>query len=227
MTIAPVDQVERPNAEVVIPPRRKSVPTFVEPPMPARRLNPQQISAATDSELMAAVIAQDQHALEEIYKRNGGAVFGLCVRVLGDRSAAEDIAQEIFLKLWQEPLRFDAQRGSLKTFLQKQAHSRCIERFRSESARQRREDSFGRESDIANLEGEVLASIQSVDVKNALLKLDEQERQAIVLAYYGGFSYREVAQKLGTPEGTIKSRIRLGLRKLSETLDSDGMGVRS
>ena len=226
MTIAPVDQVERPKAEVVMPLRRKSMPTFLQPPMPDRRLSPQQISEATDSELVAAVARKDQTALEEIYKRNSAAVFGLCSRLLGDRGAAEDIAQEIFVRLWNEPQRFDAERGSLRTYLQKQAHSRSIEKIRSESARQRREDSYGRQYDSEKLETEVLASIQLVDIKHALLQLDEQEREAIVLAYYGGLSYREVATRLLVPEGTIKSRIRIGLRKLAEFLNPDGTEVR-
>ena len=153
-------------------------------------------------------------------------MFGLSRRVLNDDAFAEDVTQEIFLRLWNEPRRFDAERGTLRSYLNRQSHSRSIERVRSEEARRRREDrSFDtRESDPAATESEVLASIDSERIRGALGSLDAKERQVIVLAYYGGRSYRDVAVALGLPEGTVKSQMRSGLRRLSTILEDDGLG---
>jgi RNA polymerase sigma-70 factor (ECF subfamily) len=145
--------------------------------------------------------------------------------VLADDALAEDITQDLFLRLWNEPDRFDEQRGTLRSFLQRQAHSRSVERVRSEEARRRREDrSLALDVDpLENLESQVMSSIDSDRIRDALSALDADDRRAIVLAYYGGISYREVATRLGLPEGTVKSRIRAGLRRLSSMLDDGGL----
>lgn len=171
---------------------------------------------STDVELMQAIVARDEDALAEVYRRHGGAVFGLCSRLLADASLAEDITQELFLRLWNEPNRFDPARGALRSYLQRQAHSRSIERIRSEEARRRREErAQPSEVIVDDLEARVISSIDSAALGDAMSKLDPNDRQAIALAYFGGLSYREVAVRLGQPEGTIKSRIRSGLRRLS------------
>lgn len=175
---------------------------------------------ASDSELVAGVARRDQAAVAEIYRRHGGAVFGLSRRVLGDEGLAEDITQDVFIRLWNEPQRFDATRGTLRSFLQRQAHSRSIERVRSEEARRRREDRTSAQdvTAIAELEADVLQSIEAARVRVALDRLASTEREAIVAAYFGGRSYREVAVALGVPEGTVKSRIRSGLSTLATLL---------
>jgi RNA polymerase sigma-70 factor (ECF subfamily) len=175
---------------------------------------------ASDTDLVAGVARLDQSALAEIYRRHGGAVFGLSRRVLGDEGLAEDITQEVFVRLWNEPQRFDATRGTLRSFLQRQSHSRSIERVRSEEARRRREDRTSAldATSVAELESEVLRSIDADRVRAALDRLAPPEREAIIAAYFGGRSYREVAVALGVPEGTVKSRIRSGLSTLSTLL---------
>lgn len=193
-------------------------------PMSARSSTAQVSPETTDAELIAGVAARNEAALAEIYRRHGGAVFGLSARLLADRALAEDITQELFLRLWNEPHRFDPRRGALRSFLQRQAHSRSIERIRSEEARRRRE---GRaqtfeEAEPQDLEASVMATIESERVAEALASLESHDRTAIVLAYFGGLSYREVAVRLGQPEGTIKSRIRTGLRRLAEAVGDDG-----
>lgn len=184
--------------------------------------SPLVVDAATsDADLVTAVTGRQEPALAEIYRRHGGAVFGLSQRVLGDGALAEDVTQEVFLRLWKEPERFDPTRGSLRSFLQRQAHSRSIERIRSEEARRRREDRsvlLDRDS-VAELEADVLRSIESARVRAALDHLPANERDVIVAAYFGGHSYREVARSLELPEGTVKSRIRSGLTRLSALLD--------
>lgn len=186
-------------------------------------------AAWSDHELVLAVVERDHRALEEIHRRHGGAVFGLSRRVLADEALAEEISQEVFLRLWTEPHRFDVGRGSLRSFLQRQAHSRSIERVRSEEARRKREDRAERIDVriVTDVEAEVAATLRSDAVRDALATLDPSERQAILLAYFGGHSYREVAGLLGAPEGTVKSRIRSGLNRLADQLvDMHGGGSR-
>lgn len=187
-----------------------------------------QLKDLDDASLVAAVGRSDERALQELYERHGGAVYGLARRVLIDADRAEEVVQEVFLRLWNEPERFDPARGKLRSFLNRQAHSRAVERVRSEEARRRREQRHDRENvDPAyDVEIEAWELIRSELVRDALDELSEAERQAITLAYFGGHTYREVAVMLDLPEGTIKSRIRLGLNKLADKLEATGLGAR-
>lgn len=182
-----------------------------------------------DADLVTAVARSDQLALQELYTRHGAAVYGLARRVLVDAERAEEVVQEVFLRLWNEPGRFDPARGALRSFLNREAHSRAIERVRSEEARRRREERHEREraEPPRDVEVEAWELIRSALVKEAMAELSEGERQAITLAYYGGRTYREVAVELDQPEGTIKSRIRIGLTKLADKLEATGLGVSS
>ena len=183
---------------------------------------PQFGPQSSDEELVVAVAQGHPPALELIYQRHGGPIYALARRVLVDDSLAEEVVQEVFLKLWQEPERFDPQRGALRSFLYRQAHSRAVERIRAEEARRRREDRHDRENLRMpdDLETEAWQLIRSELVKEAVAELSEGEREAITLAYFGGKSYREVATQLDVPEGTIKGRIRLGLGKLADHLEA-------
>ena len=183
---------------------------------------------ASDSGDLGGILQRDQAALARIYDRLGNAVYGLSRQVLKDDGLAQDVTQEIFLRLWNEPQRFDPERGSLRSFLLREAHSRSIERVRSEEARRQRESrSEFRDRPVPlDIEDDVLRSLTSNEVRNALSQLPEGERSAIVLAYYGGHSYREVASVLGAPEGTVKSRIRSGLLKLSSLLNDEELGAK-
>jgi RNA polymerase sigma-70 factor (ECF subfamily) len=183
-------------------------------------------STSSDRDLVDGLRTKAETALAEIYTRHGGAVFGLSRRVLNDDSLAEDVTQEIFLRLWNEPQRFDAERGTLRSYLNRQSHSRSIERVRSEEARRSREDRSVESDNLVStaIEPEVLASIESERIRSALDRLDQKERRVIVLAYYGGHSYREVAAHLGLPEGTVKSQMRTGLQRMSVLLDDGQPG---
>ena len=174
----------------------------------------------SDEELVGAVAQGHPPALELIYQRYGGPIYVLARRVLVDDSLAEEVVQEVFLKLWQEPERFDPQRGALRSFLYRQAHSRAVEWIRAEEARRRREDRHDRENLRMpdDLETEAWQLIRSELVKEAVAELSEGEREAITLAYFGGKSYREVAALLDVPEGTIKSRINRARNLLREVL---------
>jgi RNA polymerase sigma-70 factor (ECF subfamily) len=175
--------------------------------------------------LVLAVARFDQAALAEVYRRHAGAVFALARRIVVDTGTAEEVLQEVLLKLWSQPDRFDPARGSLRSFLLTQAHSRAVDIARSSGARRRREETEVRRTAQAgyDLEREVWDLAMAEHVRDALATLAEGERASIELAYFGGYTYREVAEILGEPEGTVKSRIRVGLQRLRAALHAAGI----
>jgi RNA polymerase sigma-70 factor (ECF subfamily) len=174
----------------------------------------------SDAQLVVAIGRFSDAALAEAYRRHAGAVLGLARRVTGNATEAEDVAQEVFLRLWREPGRFDANRGALRSFLLAQTHGRAVDVVRSRTARQRREDKDARATAHAgyDLEREVWDLAMADQVTQALSRLPADERRAIEMAYFQGHTYRQVAVLLAQPEGTIKSRIRNGLRKMQQSL---------
>lgn len=181
-------------------------------------------AAAEDALAIAGVRAGDERALREVYDRYARAMVGVAVRVLQDRTLAEDVVQTVFVRLWTAPDRFDPDRGPLRSYLFRETQSRAIDRVRAEEARRAREQRDQREqvADAPDTEREVLARLRSERVREAMATLTEGERDAIALAYFSGRTYREVATELDVPEGTVKSRIRLGLAKLADRLEASG-----
>ena len=182
---------------------------------------------AGDAALVVAIGRWREDALAEVYRRHGGAAFALARRLLYDRQLAEEVLQEVFLRLWNTPERFDPERGSLRAYLLAQTHGRAVDLLRSETARRRREEREARESTVFgdDIEREVIDLTVSEKVKEVVAGLPTDERQAIELAYFGGHTYRQVAVMLEAPEGTVKSRIRSGLRRLRKDLAEAGVGV--
>jgi RNA polymerase sigma-70 factor (ECF subfamily) len=187
------------------------------------------LTTASDGALVVAIGRWRQDALAEAYRRHAGAVFGLAGRVVGDRVLAEEVVQEVFLRLWDQPDRFDPERGSLRSYLLAQCHGRSVDLVRSEQARRHREEREHRQRAEGgyDLEHEVWDLAVAEQVRHALADLPPDERRAIELAYFGGHTYREVAVLLGQPEGTVKSRIRAGLGRLRLGLTDAGVGGRS
>jgi len=182
-------------------------------------------SSASDASLVVAIGRYKQAALAEAYRRHAGSVYGLAKRLLLDHAQSEEIVQEVFLRLWNEPDRFDPDRGSLRSFLLAQTHGRAVDALRSNMARRRREDrdAFMTADAGYDLDREVWDMTLATQVRTALGDLQEGERAAIEMAYFGGLTYREVAQQLGEAEGTVKSRIRIGLKRLRTNLQADGV----
>jgi RNA polymerase sigma factor (sigma-70 family) len=169
-----------------------------------------------DARLYARPLSRDVAALAETYDQFAPTVFGVALRVTNDRRAAQDVTQDVLLHLWRRPERFDSGRGGLRPWPATIAHNRSVDWMRRDEAARGRD-----QCDLAMiLAGEVPdvdvhAWMTAQRVRMALSSLPECEHTAIRLAYFDGLTYRQMAAELDVPEGTIKSRIRSGLRRLS------------
>jgi RNA polymerase sigma-70 factor, ECF subfamily len=161
--------------------------------------------------------AGDEEAIAEVFDRYAPFLYGLARRVTGERGSAEDVVQEVVTTLWTHPERYDPARGTLRAFLGVQAHRRAVDAVRRDVRRNARENRLqaltppGR--DAAPDESDSLGLVDAV--RQAIGRLPAAQRRAVELAYFEGFSQRELASALGIPEGTAKSRLRLAQTKLS------------
>ena len=181
---------------------------------------------ASDAAVVVAIGRWRQDALAEAYRRHAGAVFALSRRLLIDPGMAEEVVQEVFLRLWNQPEKFDPERGSLRAFLLAQTHGRSVDVLRAETSRRRREERDARQTAESgyDIEREVMDLSMADQVNEVMATLPIDERRAIELAYFGGHTYRQVAVMLDQPEGTVKSRIRSGLRRMRDQLMDAGVG---
>ena len=180
-----------------------------------------------DAELALRLVDQDPNALHDAYREYGHRVYRVAYGLLRREELAQDVTQEVFVRLWKRPERYDSTRGALSSFLQLDAHGRSVDLIRSEEARAKREIASERMSSNHQdgPEEEAMKRITSDRVRRALDELKEAERGPIAMAFYLGYSYRKVAEVLGVPEGTVKSRIRSGMAKLRETLGTEIAGI--
>jgi RNA polymerase sigma-70 factor (ECF subfamily) len=183
------------------------------------------IEQASDANLVVAIGRWHEPALAEVYRRHGGSVHALARRVIRSTPAAEEVTQEVFLDLWHHPEKFDPQRGTLRSYLLTRTHGKSVDLIRSESSRTRREERTVRETATAgyDLEHQVWDLAVAEQVRQAMDELPEELRRPIELAYFGGYTYRDVAELLEAPEGTVKSRIRTGLLRLRASLAERGV----
>jgi RNA polymerase sigma-70 factor, ECF subfamily len=180
----------------------------------------QQVS---DEDLLLAVARGDQAAFADLFDRFGGSVFGVVKRVVRDPSQSEEVTQEVLVEVWRTATRFDPVRGTAQTWILTMAHRRAIDRVRSEQASRDRTDRIGvrdRSRPFDEVAEAVELRFEHQQVRDSLTALTELQREAVELAYYGGYTYREVAELLDTPLGTVKTRMRDGLIRLR-----DAMGV--
>ncbi|MEU6574547.1 sigma-70 family RNA polymerase sigma factor [Streptomyces sp. NPDC046805] len=172
-------------------------------------------------ELLVLVAGGDQRAFEELYGLVSGPVFGLVRRVVRDPAQSEEVAQEVLLELWRCAARFDPGRGSALSWILTLAHRRAVDRVRSARAagmREQREARRAHAPAFDQVSEEVEAGLEREWVRRCLDRLTALQRQSVTLAYYDGYTYREVAERLSLPLGTVKTRMRDGLTRLRECL---------
>ncbi len=174
----------------------------------------------SDTELLHAVARGDEQALAQLYDRYRLILFGLLLRILHSREEAEDVLQEVFLQVWKRAPDFDEERGRAFTWLVTLARSRAIDRLRALGSRERAANEATREATdlVSDAESDAIRSEQSAVVRNALAELPEEQKKALLLAYFEGLTQTEIATRLGAPLGTVKTRMRSGMIKLREVL---------
>lgn len=187
--------------------------------MVARQTN----DRAEDEELSQRLLARDEAALRVVIGRYSASVYGLARRVITDPALAEEVAQDAFVALWRRPGAYDPARGSLNTFLCGIARNKAIDLIRRQESYKAKDALMTQEGSTSGSSAESEQLEQQHDVRQALGALPHPQREVIVLAYFGGRTYREAAVELGLPEGTVKTRMRAGLTRLRELLSKEGV----
>ena len=176
-----------------------------------------------DRALVALDTEGDGGALEALFGRYGRACFGLARRILADEQFAQDVVQEVFLTVWRDASRFDASRGGFPTWLLSMTHHKAVDAVRrEENLRKRRSSSEvleTRESEAPRVDDAVWSLLRRERVREVLATLPEPQREALTLAYFGGYTQREIAGLTSTPLGTVKTRMLAGMRRMKESLD--------
>ena len=188
-----------------------------------RELDDVDGSAATlsNEDLLQRVATGDREAFAQLYDRTAPRVFGLVKRLLRDHSQSEEVTQEIFLEIWQTATRYDTSKGGAIAWMLTMSHRRAVDRVRASQASRDRDTRIGIRdfpTDFDSVAENVEVRIESERVKEAMMRLTELQRQAVQLAYFGGYSHSEVAAMLSVPIGTVKTRLRDGMIRLRDEL---------
>jgi RNA polymerase sigma-70 factor (ECF subfamily) len=179
------------------------------------------VTVASAEELLQRVGAGDESAFASLYDLVAGPVLGLATRVLRNHAQAEEVAQEVLVEVWRKATRFVPERGSALSWVLMIAHRRAVDRVRSHQAVLDREDKVGRmdvQRPFDDVTESTMASLDQERVRQCLSALTDLQRESIVLAYYNGYTYSEVAEVLKVAPGTVKTRIRDGLIRLRDCL---------
>lgn len=178
--------------------------------------------ALEDGQLVALVVDGDGSALEALYGRYGRVSYALARRILADEVLAQDVVQEVFLTVWRDAGRFDATRGGFSTWLLTMTHHKSVDSVRrEENLRKRRAPAEAlefTESDAPGVDDEAWLSFRRDQVRAALGDLPDPQREALALAYFGGYTQREIAKITETPLGTVKTRMLTGMKRMREAL---------
>ncbi len=181
-----------------------------------------------DEDLISLVEASDAEAFATLYDRHSRAAFSLAYRMMGDRQAAEDLAQDAFLKVWRNASSYRAERGSVRTWILSIVHNRGIDQLRSLASRRRTQDrveASAPRSQPSEAFAEAWRNSQRDQVREALDTLPPEQLKILELAYFSGYTHVEISKLLGLPLGTVKGRMRLGLKKIRDFFESRGAAV--
>src|SRR5438067_10031515 len=182
-----------------------------------------ELAHLSDEALVLLAARSQQGALAELYDRYGRPAYGLALRIVRDEALAEDAVQEAFLSVWRTAARFVPERGEASTWILTLVHRRAVDLVRREERRRADTLEHAPEPTGGAVDEQAWLRLQRERVQNALRQLPDQQREAIELAYYGGFTQSELAERLGQPLGTIKSRMFAGLARLRELLEEPGI----
>ena len=194
---------------------------------PAAGTSSSSYDGLDDRALVARVTEGDGGALEALYGRYGRACYALARRILADEQLAQDAVQEVFLTVWRDASRFDATRGGFSTWLLSMTHHKAVDSVRrEENLRKRRTSADVLETTEAEarVDDEVWSLLRRERVRTVLKTLPEPQREALVLAYFGGYTQREIAGLTATPLGTVKTRMLAGMRRMKDSLDGMSNG---
>ncbi|MDQ4121435.1 MAG: sigma-70 family RNA polymerase sigma factor [Acidobacteriota bacterium] len=178
----------------------------------------------TDADLLSSIAQGDETAVIALYDRYHRVLFGLIVRILHNHAESEDLLQEVFVQVWQKAQNFDQERGKAFTWLMTITHCRAIDRLRFLRTRTRTTEKVKASKPLytdSKIEHNLILQNRQKMVRTALSQLPEKERELLLMAYFAGHTQQEIAEQTNIPLGTVKTRMRMGMMKLRETLNAD------
>lgn len=181
-----------------------------------------------DEDLISLVESGDTEALAGLYDRHGRSAYSLAYRMMGDRQAAEDLVQDSFIKIWRSAKSYRAERGSVRTWILSITHNRGIDHIRSTASRRRTQDRVEMTAETTQQSeafSETWRNSQRSQVQQALKTLPDEQLKILELAYFSGYTHAEIAEMLDLPLGTVKGRMRLGMKKIKSFFDAQGVAV--
>jgi RNA polymerase sigma-70 factor (ECF subfamily) len=181
-----------------------------------------------DEDLISLIEAGDAEAFSTLYERHSRAVYSLAYRMMGERQAAEDLTQDAFIKVWRNAASYRVERGSVRTWVLSVAHNRGIDQLRAHASRRRTQDKIeasAPRSQPSEAFAETWRNSQRDQVREALQALPPEQLKILELAYFSGYTHLEISELLSLPLGTVKGRMRLGLKKMRDYFDSRDVAV--